>query len=91
VVVEEKVVEEKVEEKVVDDEEEEEEDCEVCEYNGKKYVKTASGIIYDYEAFVNDEEQIVVGKWMDALNGIMFNKDLEDSDEESDSSDSDEE
>ena len=43
------------------------------EFEGKKYLKSKkTGIIYDYNEYVKNGEQVVVGKWNDATNKIEF-------------------
>lgn len=70
--------EKKVAEPVV---EKEQEKVKKIEFEGKKYLKSkTTGIIYDFESFVQEGEQVVIGKWSDADNKIIFNKP---SDEES--------
>jgi hypothetical protein len=54
------------------------------EFQGKKYLRSkSSGIVYDYDAYVNKNEQIVIGKWIEASKSVEFQKE-EESDEESD-------
>jgi chemotaxis protein histidine kinase CheA len=55
------------------------------EFEGKKYLKSKkTGIIYDYKEYVNNGEQVVIGKWNDAKNKIEFNNSGEESEEEYD-------
>ena len=55
------------------------------EFEGKKYLKSKkSGIIYDYQEYVKNGEQVMVGKWNDAKNKIEFNNSGEESEEEYD-------
>ena len=69
---------------VVEEEEEEEEKVKKIEFEGKKYLKSLkSGIIYDYNKYVKEQEQVVVGKWSEATNKIIFD-DAEESEEEYD-------
>ena len=52
------------------------------EENGKKYLKSKkTGIVYDYEEYVKNSEQVVVGKWNEEKSKIEFT-DAEESDEE---------
>ena len=45
------------------------------EFEGKKYLKSKkTGIVYDYNEYVKNGEQVIVGKWNDASNKIDFNK-----------------
>lgn len=54
------------------------------EFEGKKYLKSKStGIIYDFKAFAENQESVVVGKWSDSLNKILFD-DAEESEDEYD-------
>jgi hypothetical protein len=72
--------------KVEEPEEEEEEQDRVkkIEYEGKKYLKSKkTGIIYDYKKYVDEAEQVVVGKWSESTNKIIFN-DAEESEDEYD-------
>jgi chemotaxis protein histidine kinase CheA len=65
-------------------EEEEEVRVKKIEFEGKKYLKSKkTGIIYDFNKYVNDGEQVVVGKWSDSTNKIIFD-DAEESEEEYD-------
>lgn len=59
---------------VVEDEEEEEPDVvKKIEFEGKKYLKSKkTGIIYDYNEYVKNQEQVVVGKWNEKTNKIDF-------------------
>ena len=51
--------------------------------NGKAYLHAlSSGIIYDYQAYKESEEQVVVGKWDESTKSIKFNKNDSDSEEE---------
>jgi len=53
------------------------------EFEGKKYLKSKkTGIIYDYIEYTKNGEQVVVGKWNDATNKIVFNAAEEEEDEE---------
>jgi hypothetical protein len=53
------------------------------EFEGKKYLKSKkSGIIYDYNEYVKNGEQVMVGKWNDAKNNIEFTKSSEEEQEE---------
>jgi chemotaxis protein histidine kinase CheA len=43
------------------------------EFEGKKYLKSKkTGIVYDYEEYVKNGDQVVVGKWNDNSNKIEF-------------------
>jgi hypothetical protein len=55
------------------------------EFEGKKYLKSKkTGIVYDYNEYVKNSEQVVIGKWNDAKNKIDFNNSGEESEEEYD-------
>ena len=50
------------------------------EFGGKKYLKSKkTGIVYDYTEYVNNGEQVVVGKWNENTNKIDFSNDGEES------------
>jgi hypothetical protein len=65
------------------------------DFEGKKYLKSKkTGIVYDYNQYVTNGEQQVVGKWNESTNKIDFQaaeSEEEEDDEESQSSDSEEE
>ena len=66
------------------EEEEEPDVVKKIEFEGKKYLKSKkTGIVYDYKKYVNDGEQVVVGKWSESGNKIIFD-DGEESEEEYD-------
>ena len=70
--------------KVVVEEEQEQEVVKKIEFEGKKYLKSKNtGIIYDYNEYTTNGEQVVVGKWNDTTNKIDF-KDEEEEEEEYD-------
>ena len=53
------------------------------EFEGKKYLKSKkTGIVYDYNEYVKNGEQVIVGKWNDAKNKIDFANDKEEEEEE---------
>lgn len=53
------------------------------EFEGKKYLKSKkTGIVYDYNEYVKNGEQVVVGKWNDDKNKIDFNKASDEEEEE---------
>jgi chemotaxis protein histidine kinase CheA len=53
------------------------------EFEGKKYLKSKkTGIVYDYNMYVKEGEQVVVGKWNDDKNKIDFNKASDEESEE---------
>jgi chemotaxis protein histidine kinase CheA len=75
-----------------DDVEEDEEPDVVkkIEFEGKKYLKSKkTGIIYDYNVYVKEGDQLVVGKWNDATNKIDFKDEEEAEDEEEEEEDYD--
>jgi hypothetical protein len=66
------------------EEEEEEDRVKKIEFEGKKYLKSLkSGIVYDYEKYVKEGEQVIVGKWNADSNKLIFD-DAEESEEEYD-------
>ena len=70
--------------KAAEPEEEEEERVKKFEFEGKKYLKSKkTGIVYDYNNYVNEGEQVVIGKWNEAANKIDFD-DAEESEDEYD-------
>jgi hypothetical protein len=70
---------------VEQDEEDDEPDVvKKIEFEGKKYLKSKkTGIVYDYQKYVKEGDQVVVGKWNDASNKIEF-ADAEEDEEEYD-------
>ena len=69
--------------KVVEPEEDEEPDVvKKIEFDGKKYLKSKkTGIVYDYNEYVKNGEQVVVGKWNENSNKIDFDADEEEEEE----------
>ena len=67
---------------------EEEEEADVVkkiEFEGKKYLKSKkTGIVYDYKKYVEEEEQVVVGKWNEEKSKIDFQESEEEEEEEYD-------
>ena len=58
------------------------------EINGKKYLKSKkTGIIYDYETYIKNGDQVVIGKWNETKNQIDFKAVEEESEEEYESDD----
>jgi hypothetical protein len=60
-----------------DDEYEEEDEepvvVKMIEYEGKKYLKSKkTGIVYDYQKFVEESEQVNIGRWNEKTNKIDF-------------------
>ena len=72
----------------------EEEDVLVkIKYEGKKYLKSkASGVIYDFENYVNTQALVVVGQWDEKNDKIKFSacEESEEEEEEYDESDDEE-
>jgi hypothetical protein len=69
----------------VDKDEEEPDVVKKIEFEGKKYLKSKkTGIVYDYNKYVNEGEQVVMGKWNENTNKIDFNKDEEHEEDEED-------
>ena len=61
------------------------------EFEGKKYLKSKkTGIVYDYNEYVQNQEQVVVGKWNESKNKVDFAKVESDSEEEEEEYESDE-
>jgi len=65
---------------------EEEEEADVVkkiEFEGKKYLKSKkTGIVYDYKKYVEEEEQVVVGKWNEEKSKIDFDETEEEEEED---------
>jgi hypothetical protein len=60
------------------------------EIDGKKYLKSKiSGIIYDYKEYLDNGEQVVIGKWNESSNKIDFTKSNDDEEEEEEEEDYD--
>ena len=52
------------------------------EFEGKKYLKSKkTGVVYDYNEYVKNGEQVVVGKWNDDKNKIDFTNKEEEEEE----------
>jgi hypothetical protein len=67
------------------EEEEEADRVKKIEYEGKKYLKSKkTGIVYDYKKYVEEEEQVVVGKWNEEKSKIDFQEEGEEEEEEYD-------
>jgi len=68
---------------VVEEEQQEQEVVKKIEFEGKKYLKSKnSGIIYDYNEYTTNVEQVGVWKCKDATNKIDFKEDEDDEEEE---------
>jgi hypothetical protein len=69
--------------KVEEPEEDEEPDVvKKIEFEGKKYLKSKkTGIVYDYNKYVKEGEQVVIGKWSEAANKIIFDEAEEEEEE----------
>jgi len=49
------------------------------EFNGKKYLKSKkTGVVYDYEEYVKNGDQVIVGKWNEAKNIVEFHAETSD-------------
>ena len=74
----------KPEKKAEAEEEEQPDVVKKIEFEGKKYLKSKqSGIVYDYNKYVKEGDQVIVGKWNDATNKIQFQEEeLEEEEEE---------
>jgi len=69
--------------KEVKEEEEEADVVKKIEFEGKKYLKSKkTGIVYDYKKYVEEEEQVVVGKWNEEKSKIDFQEEGEEEEEE---------
>ena len=69
---------------LTEEEEEEPDIVKKIEYEGKKYLKSKkTGIIYDYQKYVKEGEQVKIGRWNEKTNKIDFQDD-EESEEEYD-------
>ena len=63
-------------------EEQQQERVKKIEFKGKKYLKSMNtGIVYDFEEYVKNGEQIAVGKWNETTNTIDFAADEEEEEE----------
>jgi len=70
---------------VVEEEEQQPDVVKKIEIDGKKYLKSKNtGIIYDYKEYIQNGEQVVVGKWNETKNKIDFTVVDEESEEEYD-------
>ena len=63
------------------EEDEEEEDVTTFNYQGQKYLRSDSGIIYDYKTYKMEGDAVVLGHWDESNKKIVF--DANESDEES--------
>jgi len=69
--------------KVAEQQEDEPDVVKKIEFEGKKYLKSKkSGVIYDYNEYVKNGEQVMVGKWNESKNNIEFAKSTEEEQEE---------
>ena len=66
-------------------EEEDEKEVDVVRkltFNNKTYFKSKkSGVIYDYDELLNNNEQVIIGQWNETSKEIDFNNDEEEEDE----------
>lgn len=51
------------------------------QFEGKRYLKSEMGIIYDYNKHMNEGDLVVVGKWSESANKIIFDDDEEEEEE----------
>lgn len=58
-------------------------------YEGKKYLKSSNGIVYDFDAYLNEQQQVVVGRYDETENKIIFEQ--EDEEEEDNEEEEEEE
>jgi hypothetical protein len=71
--------------KPVEEDEDEPEVVKKITYEDKKYLLSKkSGVIYDYEKYVKESEQVVVGKWNEAEKKIEFTTKATDEESEDD-------
>ena len=71
--------------KVDSEDDKEEEVVKKITFEGNKYLKSKNtGIVYDYNEYVKNGEQIVIGKWNETNNNIDFSNSGEESEEEYD-------
>jgi hypothetical protein len=74
------------------DDEDEQDVVKKIEVDGKKYLKSKkSGIVYDYKEYINNNNQLVIGKWNNTTNKIDFSKSEEEIEEEYEDDDEDDE
>jgi hypothetical protein len=67
---------------VVEEEDDEPDVVKKIEFEGKKYLKSKkTGIVYDYDEYTKNGEQVVVGKWNEKTNKIDFESDEEEEEE----------
>lgn len=45
---------------------------EVIIFEHKKYIESKSGIVYDYDEYINNGERVQIGKWNNTTNNIDF-------------------
>jgi hypothetical protein len=65
------------------DDEDEQDVVKKIEVDGKKYLKSKkSGIVYDYKEYIDNNNQLVIGKWNNNTNKIDFSKSEEEIEEE---------
>jgi chemotaxis protein histidine kinase CheA len=59
--------------KVVVEDDEEPDVVKKIEFEGKKYLKSKkTGIVYDYDEYTKNGEQVVIGKWNETTNKLDF-------------------
>ena len=74
------------------DEDDEQDVVKKIEVDGKKYLKSKkSGIVYDYKEYIDNNNQLVVGKWNNTTNKIDFSKSEEEIEEEYEEDDEEDE
>ena len=65
------------------EEEQEQERVKTVKFEGKKYLKSLStGVIYDYIEWTQNGNQVVLGKWNEAEDKIVFDRKEDDEEEE---------
>jgi hypothetical protein len=68
--------------KAVVEDDEEPDVVKKIEFEGKKYLKSKkTGIVYDYEEYTKNGEQVVIGKWNETTNKLELNSAEEEEEE----------
>ena len=72
----------KTSKKAVVEDDEEPDVVKKIEFEGKKFLKSKkTGIVYDYDEYTKNGEQVVIGKWNETTNKIDFNSAEEEEEE----------
>jgi chemotaxis protein histidine kinase CheA len=67
---------------VKEEDEEEGIRVETKKVDGKKYLVSTTGIVYDYNQWKHHQEQVVIGKWNESQQKVEFNEASDSEDEE---------